>query len=157
MPHYWLMKSEPDCFSIQDLEAAPCKTSMWDGVRNYQARNFLRDQMQIGDGILFYHSNVKEPAIVGTARVTSRPYPDPTAFDPSSEHFDPKSSLRNPRWFVVNVQHVLTFPSPLTRDFLKTHPVLCTMDVLKKGSRLSVLPVTEAQWKAIEMLCCADG
>jgi len=147
--NYWLMKSEPDCFSIDDLKACPDSTDRWDGVRNYQARNFLRDQIKVGDGVLFYHSNCKEPAIVGLARVVREGYPDLTALDPREKHFDPKASNEKPIWFVVDVQYLCHLPYPLTRDDLRRHPVLSGMDVLRKGNRLSVQPVTREQWREV--------
>ncbi len=149
MANYWLMKSEPNCFSIQDLEACPDHTTMWDGVRNYQARNFLRDQICPGDGVLIYHSNIAEPAIVGSAKVVRGGYPDPTAFDPSQDHFDPRSNPDVPTWYVVDIQHQWTAASPLTRSTLKLHPVLSQMDLLKRGNRLSVQPVSSQCWKII--------
>jgi predicted RNA-binding protein with PUA-like domain len=153
---YWLMKSEPDCFSLADLAASPYGTSPWDGVRNYQARNLLRDELAAGDGVLFYHSSIAEPAIVGLARVVNPGYPDHTALDPRSDHFDPRSSDANPVWYMVDVQYVASLPQPLTRDQLRRHPVLANMEVLNKGNRLSVQPVTEAQWKAILQLAAID-
>lgn len=152
MKKYWLMKSEPDCFSIDSLAQAPDQTSCWDGVRNYQARNFMRDQMQPGDGILFYHSNCKPPAIVGTAEVVSAAYPDYTAFDPESEHPDPTSTPENPRWFMVDVQFREKFNQPLSLDSLKQHPQLESMVLLRKGNRLSVLPVSPEEWAFIMTL-----
>ncbi|MDT8441432.1 MAG: EVE domain-containing protein [Desulfuromonadales bacterium] len=152
-PGYWLMKSEPDCFSIDDLRARPDGTEPWDGVRNYQARNFLRDAIRVGDGVLFYHSNCPQPAIVGLARVVRAGYPDFTAFDPHEKHFDPKSHADRPIWYMVDVQYVCHLPQPLTRDDLRRHPVLCGMDVLRKGNRLSVQPVAAEQWHAV--LACA--
>ncbi|MDW7643525.1 MAG: EVE domain-containing protein [Desulfuromonadales bacterium] len=146
---YWLMKSEPECFSFADLENRPNGTEHWDGVRNYQARNFLRDEIQAGDGVLFYHSNIKEPAIVGLARVVHEGYPDHTALDPRSDHFDPRASEENPIWFMVDVQYVTPLPHPLTRSELQVHPVLRGMDVLKKGNRLSVQPVRPEEWQAV--------
>ena len=145
--NYWLMKSEPDCFSIDDLQKAGVEP--WDGVRNYQARNMLRDDIKAGDGVLFYHSNCKEPAIVGIAEVVREGYPDPTAFDPRAKHFDPKSDPDRPRWYMVDVQYVRHLEHPLSRDDLRAHPVLSAMGVLKKGNRLSVMPVTAEQWHAI--------
>ncbi|MEJ2470258.1 MAG: EVE domain-containing protein [Desulfuromonadales bacterium] len=147
--NYWLMKSEPDCFSIDDLKACPDGIDHWDGVRNYQARNFLRDAIKAGDGVLFYHSNCKEPAIVGLARVVREGYPDHTALDPREQHFDPKATDAKPIWSMVDVQYICHLPCPLTRDDLRRHPVLSTMDVLRKGNRLSVQPVTGEQWRAI--------
>ena len=147
--NYWLMKSEPDCFSLDDLQACPGGTDSWDGVRNYQARNLLRDAIQVGDGVLFYHSNCKEPAIVGLARVVRAGYPDPTALDPREKHFDPKATQDQPIWFMVDVQYVAHLPRPLSRDDLRRHPLLSGMDVLRKGNRLSVQPVTPAQWREV--------
>ncbi|HKL27391.1 MAG TPA: EVE domain-containing protein [Desulfuromonadales bacterium] len=145
--NYWLMKSEPDCFSFDDLQKAGVEP--WDGVRNYQARNMLRDEIQVGDGVLFYHSNCKEPAIVGIAEVVRNGYPDPTAFDPREKHFDPRSNPANPRWYQVDVKYVRHLKQALSRDDLRRHPVLSKMGVLKKGNRLSVMPVTAEQWQAI--------
>ena len=146
---YWLMKSEPDCFSLDTLKAMPHGIEHWDGVRNYQARNMLRDEMMPGDGVLFYHSNTAEPAIVGLAKVVRAGYPDHTAFDPNEQHFDPTSDPENPRWYMVDVQYLCHLPFPLTRDFLRAHPFLSGMGVLRKGNRLSVQPVTEAEWRMV--------
>ena len=147
--NYWLMKSEPESFSLDDLKNLPQGIEHWDGVRNYQARNLLRDDIKIGDGVLFYHSNTAEPAIVGLARVVKEGYPDHTAFDPTEKHFDPKSHPDNPRWYMVDVQYLCHLPFQLSRDFLREHPVLSAMGVLKKGNRLSVQPVTEVEWQAV--------
>jgi predicted RNA-binding protein with PUA-like domain len=144
---YWLMKSEPGCFSIDDLQHRPDGISPWDGVRNYQARNFLRDAVQVGDGVLFYHSNISEPAIVGVARVVRSGYPDHTAWDPESAHFDPRSSTAAPIWYMVDVQYLAHLPRPLSRDNLRHHPQLSNMEVLRRGSRLSIQPVTAGQWR----------
>jgi predicted RNA-binding protein with PUA-like domain len=152
MKKYWLMKSEPDCFSIDTLAHSPNQISCWDGVRNYQARNFMRDQMQPGDSVLFYHSNCKPPAIVGIAEVVSQAYPDYTAFDPESEHPDPTSSPENPRWFMVDIQFREKLKQPLTLDALKQYPALENMVLLKKGNRLSVLPVSPEEWAFIMTL-----
>jgi len=149
MPHYWLMKSEPDCFSIDDLQQRPRETEPWDGVRNYQARNFLRDEIKAGDGVLFYHSNCPEPAIVGLAKVVRGGYPDHTALDPGEKHFDPKASTENPIWYMVDVKYLCHLPTPLTRDDLRRHPLLCKMGVLRRGDRLSVQPVAADEWSAI--------
>ena len=145
--HYWLMKSEPDCFSIDDLKAVG--TEPWDGVRNYQARNMLRDQIKVGDGVLFYHSNCKEPAIVGIAEVVREGYPDHTALDPREKHFDPKSTDEKPIWYMVDVKYIRHLEKPLTRDDLRRHPILSGIGVLKKGNRLSVMAVTAEQWQLI--------
>ncbi len=143
---YWLMKSEPSCFSLDDLKNLPQGTDHWDGVRNYQARNLLRDEIKVGDGVLFYHSNCPEPAIVGLAQVVREGYPDHTALDPREKHFDPRASDDRPIWYVVDIQYLCHLPHPLNRDDLRQHPFLSEMGVLRKGNRLSVQPVTEAQW-----------
>ena len=146
---YWLMKSEPGCFSFAELQGRPGQTEHWDGVRNFQARNLLRDELQVGDGVLFYHSNTAQPAIVGLARVVRAGYPDFTACDPRSDHFDPRASAANPIWYMVDVQGLAALPQPLTRDDLRRHPLLCRMDVLRKGNRLSVQAVREEEWRAV--------
>lgn len=147
--NYWLMKSEPSCFSLDDLKACPEGIDPWDGVRNYQARNLLRDRVKAGDGVLFYHSNCPEPRIVGLARVVRDGYPDHTALDPRGRHFDPRATDERPIWYMVDVQYLARLPYPLSRDDLRRHPVLSTMDVLRKGNRLSVQPVTREQWQAV--------
>lgn len=149
---YWLMKTEPGCFSIDDLAAAPGQTSPWDGVRNYQARNFMRDGMSVGDQILFYHS-VTNPSVVGIARVASESYPDHTAWDPKDRHFDPKSTRERPLWFMVDVQFVEKFAHPVPLASLRGVRGLEKMELLKKGSRLSVMPVTEEEF----MIVCRLG
>jgi predicted RNA-binding protein with PUA-like domain len=149
MRKYWLMKSEPSCFSLNDLKQMPKMTEHWDGVRNYQARNLLRDEIKIGDGVLFYHSNCPEPAIVGLARVVREGYPDHTALDPREKHFDPRSSDDKPIWYMVDVQYVCHLSQPITRDDLRQHPLLSGMGVLRKGNRLSVQPVRAEEWQAI--------
>jgi predicted RNA-binding protein with PUA-like domain len=146
---YWLFKSEPDCFSFADLSALPDQTTGWDGVRNYQARNMLRDQMRIGDGVLFYHSSADPPAIAGIAEIVKEGHPDPSAFDPHSDHPDPKSDPANPTWFQVSIRAVRPIDPPLGLPFLRTSPELSEMVLLKKGSRLSIQPVSEAEWKAV--------
>ncbi len=143
---YWLMKSEPDEVSINDL--ARLGQVPWFGVRNYQARNFMRDAMQVGDGVLFYHSSCATPGIAGLARVASLPYPDATQFDPASPYFDAKSTPDRPRWVNVDVAHVATTPLiPLAT--LRQSPALAGMGILQKGSRLSITPVTAAEWQFI--------
>jgi predicted RNA-binding protein with PUA-like domain len=145
---YWLMKSEPSDVSIDDLAKLPDQTVAWYGVRNYQARNFMRDQMQIGDGVLFYHSNCKEPGIAGIARVSSTAYPDATQFERSSKYFDPKATPEQPRWFNVDVQLVKkTALIPL--DELRKHPELARMRTLQRGNRLSITPLDPSEWKFI--------
>jgi predicted RNA-binding protein with PUA-like domain len=146
---FWLMKSEPDSFSFEDLAHRPDGLECWDGVRNFKARNYLRDEIQAGDGVLFYHSNIAHPAIVGIARVVRSGYPDHTALDPHSEHFDPKASENRPIWYMVDVQYIAALPHPLTRDDLRRHPVLAGMGVLRKGNRLSVQPVSADEWRTI--------
>ncbi|MBX3326272.1 MAG: EVE domain-containing protein [Nitrospira sp.] len=146
--NYWLMKSEPSTFSIDDLARSPGQTTYWDGVRNYQARNFMRD-MAVGDQVLFYHSNAEPPAIVGIAKVVRTAYPDSTQFDKKDKHYDPASKLSEPRWNMVDIKYVRTFPKPLTLDELRRDPALKEMILLKKGSRLSVQPVTSSEWKHI--------
>ena len=150
-PKYWLLKSEPDCFSIHDLAAAPARTTYWDGVRNYQARNFMRDAMRVGDGVLFYHSSCAEPGIVGIARVASTSYPDPTQFDRKSPYFDPASKPESPRWLLVDVQVVRK-----TRNFtlpeLRATPGLEDLIVLRKGNRLSIMPVEARHWRLIQKM-----
>ena len=140
---HWLIKSEPTCFSIDDLKRSPKATASWDGVRNYQARNLLRDEIKSGDGVLFYQSSIKEPAIVGLAKVVSEGYPDTTALDPNAEHFDPNARPDHPIWYVVDIQFLLGIDPPITREDLRYHPDLMDMDVLKRGNRLSIQPVTQ--------------
>lgn len=146
---YWLMKSEPDEFSIQDLYRSPGQRACWDGVRNYQARNMLRDQMRLGDEVLFYHSSCTPPGVAGIARVVREGYPDDTAWNPDSPYFDPKSSPDNPRWYRVDVEWVRTFPRLITLDQLRAQPALADMLLLRKGNRLSVMPVSELEWRVI--------
>jgi predicted RNA-binding protein with PUA-like domain len=146
---YWLLKSEPDCFSIQDLAQSPKQTTFWSGVRNYQARNFLRDEIKVGDGVLFYHSGADATAIVGTAKVVREGYPDHTAMDPRADHFDPKQSAENPIWQMVDIRLVEVFAQPLTLELLRQQPLLAGMELLKRGSRLSVQPVTADEWKHV--------
>lgn len=146
---YWLMKSEPTTFSIQDLEKAPKKTTHWEGVRNYQARNFLRDQIKTGDEVFFYHSSTDVPAIVGTAEVVKNGYPDPSQFESKSKYFDETSDPKNPRWYVVDIKHQKTFSQPISIQMLRELPALSKMKLLQKGMRLSVQPVTAAEWKTI--------
>lgn len=142
---YWLMKSEPDEASIDHALAARDRTLPWTGVRNYQARNFMRDQMQVGDGVLFYHSSCAEPGIAGIAEVASGCYPDPTQFDPKSPYFDPKSERESPRWLLVDVR-ALKKTRLISLPELRSHPELEDMVVLKRGNRLSITPVTKSEW-----------
>ena len=150
--NYWLVKTEPDVFSIQDLARAPGKTTCWDGVRNYQARNLLRDQMKLGDRVLIYHSSTEPTAVVGTARVVKDGYPDHTAWDKKSPHYDPDSTKENPRWYMVDIQLEQIFARPLTLAELKKIPALKQMELLRKGSRLSVQPVRKEEFDAIAKL-----
>lgn len=147
--NYWLIKSEPNAFSIDDLYNCDDRISCWDGVRNYQARNMMRDQMKVGDHLFFYHSNCKPPGIVGIAKVVSKPYADHTAFDPDDHHFDPKSDPDKPRWMMVDVQFVRKFKHKISLDALKAVPQLENMVVLRRGNRLSITPVTKQEWEAI--------
>ncbi len=149
---YWLMKTEPESFSITDLAKAPRQTTFWDGVRNYQARNLLRDEMQVGDGVLFYHSNADPPAVVGTAEVVRTGYPDPTQFDPGSHHHDPGARPDQPRWYMIDVKLGSIFARAVGLPELREHPGLSEMVLLRKGSRLSVQPVTAKEWSVIVKL-----
>lgn len=146
---YWLFKSEPNCYSFADLMAAPDRTTGWDGVRNFQARNFLRDRVRLGDGVLFYHSNADPPAIVGIAEVVREGHPDPTAFDPNAPHYDPKDDPARPTWFQVSIRAVRPIDPPIGLPRLRTIKALGGMELLRRGSRLSVQPVSAAEWGAI--------
>ena len=146
---YWLMKSEPDVYSIHDLAAEPEQTDHWDGIRNYQVRNFFRDDMKVGDRAFFYHSRCDVPGIVGTMRIVQEAYPDHTAFDETEKYFDPKSDPDNPRWLMVDVQLESIFPEIVSLAELRTHEPLSEMRVLQKGNRLSVTPVSREQWDYI--------
>ncbi len=147
--NYWLMKSEPNAFGIDDLAQMPDQTEHWDGVRNYQARNMMRDDMQVGDLVLFYHSNCKPPGVVGMMEVVREGYPDFTAFDPQSKYFDEKSDPQKPRWFMVDIKLVRKFKRLLSLDELKLHPELEGMKLLQRGNRLSITPVSEEHWEFI--------
>lgn len=149
---YWLMKSEPEVFGIEHLRARPNQTEPWDGVRNYQARNMLRDQMRLGDQAFFYHSNCAQPGIVGLMDVVSAGYPDPTAFDPTHRYFDPKSDPANPRWYLVDVRYIRHLRRTIGLAELKAAPLAAALGdfaLLRKGNRLSIMPVTDAQWRLI--------
>jgi predicted RNA-binding protein with PUA-like domain len=152
--HYWLVKSEPQAFSFDDLLASPRRTTGWDGVRNYQARNFMRDDMKKGDGVFFYHSSTEPAAIVGIAEVAREGYPDHTAFDPADPHFDPKSRADAPTWIMVDIRARERLPELLTLTRLRGITGLEKMMLLQKGSRLSVQPVTPREW---EIVCRAAG
>ena len=146
---YWLFKSEPDVYSFDNLMADKKRRTHWEGVRNYQARNLLRDEIKKDDGVLFYHSNAKPMAIAGVAKVVREGYPDHTAFEEGTKYHDPKSDPEDPTWFMVDIEAVAPFPEPLTRDQLKEQESLVDMMLLQRGSRLSVQPVTAAEWRAI--------
>ena len=146
---YWLMKSEPDEFSFQDLYKRPKRREHWDGVRNYQARNFMRDDMTVGDEVFFYHSNCDEPGIVGIAKVVKDAYPDHTAFDPDDKHFDPKSDPDNPRWLMVDIQYVRKLKRTITLKELKADERLDGFALTRRGNRLSVMPVEAEHWDLI--------
>jgi predicted RNA-binding protein with PUA-like domain len=147
--NYWLMKSEPEAFSIDALQQMPQQTEHWDGVRNYQARNMMRDDMKIGDLAFFYHSNCAEPGIVGIMEVVKEGYPDFTAFDPSSKYFDAKSDGDKPRWFMVDIRYVRHFKRVIPLKELKEYPQLEGMQILRKGNRLSITPVSKEHWDFI--------
>lgn len=148
--NHWLMKSEPSTFGIDDLKALPERTDHWDGVRNYQARNMMRDQMKVGDPIFFYHSNCKEPGIVGIMEVVREGYPDFTAWDPSQHYFDPKSDPENPRWYMVDVRFVRDLARPISlRELKENAEVLDGFPLIRKGNRLSIMPVAQAHWDFI--------
>jgi len=148
---YWLFKSEPDTFSIDDLAAMPRRTTHWDGVRNYQARNMMRDEMKRGDLGFFYHSSCAEPGIAGTVKVVREGYPDHTAFDSASKYFDADSDPAEPRWYMVDVQLVRRFAQPVTLEALRRHAAgkLKDMLILRRGNRLSITPVSATEWKFI--------
>ena len=149
---HWLFKSEPSCFSIDDLSRRPKQTAPWDGVRNYQVRNMLRDEVKPGDLVFFYHSSCTPPGIAGIATVVKASYPDSTSWDLNSDHFDPQSTPENPRWYMVDVRLVKKFPHFVTLDEIKHHHKLKEMLILRKGNRLSITPVTIDEWRVIEKL-----
>jgi predicted RNA-binding protein with PUA-like domain len=151
----WLMKSEPDVFSIDDLAAAPGQTTSWDGVRNYQARNFMKS-MEIGDQVFFYHSNADPSCIAGIAEVVRKAYPDHTALDPHDHHFDPKATAEKPIWEMVDLRFVRKFARPLALEDLRPVAGLEKMELLRRGSRLSVQPVTPAEWKIITRIAARE-
>ena len=148
---YWLFKAEPDVYGIDHLAAAPNKTARWDGIRNYQARNFLRDQIRLNDEVFIYHSSCKNVGIAGIAKVVKTAYPDPTQFDPRSNYYDPKSSPDNARWVSVDIQLIEIFPQLISLHEIKAQPALENM-VLIKQSRLSTQPVTSEEWKYIKTM-----
>lgn len=146
---YWLFKTEPDTFGINDLAKAKKQTAIWDGVRNYQARNFLRDGTKPGDSIFIYHSSCAQPGAAGIAEIASIPYPDPTQFNPESPYYDPKATQENPRWTSVDVKLKEIFDAVVPLSDMRLNPKLDDFVLLKRASRLSIMPVTPAQWKAI--------
>jgi len=146
---YWLMKSEPDVYPFEALFEEPTGQTPWDSIRNYQARNFMRDTMKVGDGVLFYHSNAKPPGVAGLARIASKPYPDATQFDPDHPYFDAKSDPEDPRWIHVDVEAWDHLPRFVTLQELKDNPKLADMLVVQRGQRLSVQPVTAAEWREV--------
>ena len=149
---YWLMKSEPDVYSIDHLAAEPNQTDYWDGIRNYQVRNFFRDEFSVGHLAFFYHSRCKVPGIVGTIQVVREAYPDPTAFDPTEKYYDPKSDPDNPRWLMVDVKLIQKFPRIVSLSELRAESALSQMRVLQRGNRLSVTPVAKMEWDFIHDL-----
>lgn len=161
--HFWLLKTEPACFSYDDLVKSPGRTTAWTGVRNFQARNFLRDAMKLGDGVLFYHSSINPAGIVGTAAVVREAYPDPTAWERSDEHFDPRSTPESPVWYAVDVRACARFRDFVALPDLRHVRALGKMELLRRGSRLSVQPVTRREWDAMlamgkgEPVAVADG
>ena len=146
---YWLMKSEPTAYSFNDLLQESAQTAEWDGVRNYQARNILRDQMKLDDGVLFYHSGIQPPAVIGEARVVREGYPVFTAWDPGSDHPDPKSTVENPVWYMVDIKADQYFDKPVTLQAMRNNPALKDMVLLRKRMRLSIQPVTQEQFETI--------
>lgn len=154
MSAFWLLKSEPSAFSLEDLQRRPRRTEPWDGVRNYQARNFMRDRMRIGDLAFFYHSNCEVPAIVGIVSIASRSYPDPTQFDPQALHYDARSMPDEPRWYLVDVRYERHLRRPISLAELKTHAdtALHGFQLLARGNRLSVMPVRAEYWRYILQL-----
>lgn len=147
--NYWLMKSEPDVFSIHDLKSSPQSTSGWDGVRNYQARNFMKDSMQPGDKVLFYHSSCAEPGVAGLAKVSSEAIPDPSSWDPQSPYYDPKSTKENPRWWMVKITWQATFKQVVPLKWIREQKALESMLLIRKGQRLSIQPVTAEEYQYI--------
>jgi predicted RNA-binding protein with PUA-like domain len=147
--NYWLMKSEPSAFSIDDLKSMRNQTEHWDGVRNYQARNMMRDQMKVGDRAFFYHSNCKVPGIVGLMEVVREGYPDHTAFEPDSKYFDEKSDPNNPRWYMVNIKYLRQTRRVISLAELKAHAALENMPLVRRGNRLSIMPVSKNEWDFI--------
>jgi predicted RNA-binding protein with PUA-like domain len=149
---YWIMKSEPETYGIEDLAREKNQTGCWEGVRNYQARNMMRDDMKVGDKVFFYHSSCKHPGIVATATVVKEAYPDFTSWDPTSKYFDPKSTKENPRWFMVDIKLDENFAQPITLQVLKEHKFLSELLILRAGNRLSITPISKQEWESIMKL-----
>jgi predicted RNA-binding protein with PUA-like domain len=149
MSKFWLIKSEPSEFSIDDLAKSQNQTTYWDGVRNYQARNFMRDEMKIGDKVLFYHSNAEPNAVVGVCEVVREAYPDHTQFDPKHEHYDPKTDKKNPTWFMVDIKLEKKFKKHVTLEEIKVNSKLAKMRLVQRGNRLSVMPITKGEYEEI--------
>lgn len=147
--NYWLLKSEPDTFSIDDLAKKPKQTDSWEGVRNFQARNMLRDDIKVDDHAFFYHSSCAQPAIVGIVKIVRAAYPDPTQFEARSKYRDKKSTVENPIWYTIDVQLLKKFKQPITLEQIKKNPLLATMQLVKRGNRLSVMPVSVLEWQTI--------
>ena len=154
---YWLFKSEPTAYSFADLQAEEDQTAEWDGVRNYQVRNYMRDDMKVGDGVLFYHSSAKPLAVVGTARIVREAYADSTAVDPAEKHYDAKSSPDNPIWLMVDIKAEQEFKRPVTLDEIKQNPRLQNMLVIRRGMRLSIQPVTQEEWEELVSMDSGDS
>jgi predicted RNA-binding protein with PUA-like domain len=149
---YWLFKTEEEVFSVDDLAHAPGQTTRWDGVRNYQARNLLRDDVKAGDGVLLYHSQARPSTVAGFAEVVSAGFPDPTQFEPQSDRYDPNADRENPRWFAVEIRLVRRLNNPIPLDVLRSTPGLENLQLLRRGNRLSIQPVTAQEWKLIAKL-----
>lgn len=147
--NYWLFKTEPESFSIQDLKKSNNQTTFWDGVRNYRARNILRDEIKKGDGVLYYHSSTEPLAIMGYCEVVKEGYPDHTQFDPKNDHFDPKAKKESPTWFMVDIKLMKEFKTPVTLDQIRANPKLKNITLIQRGNRLSVMPVTKSEFEEI--------
>ena len=154
---YWLLKSEPDVFSFEHLWKAKGRRTCWDGVRNYTARNFMRDDMKVGDGVLYYHSNTDPPGVAGVAQVVKEGYPDHTQFDPQDKHFDPKADPENPRWMMVDIKAVKKAATYVPLADLKANAKLADMALVQRGQRLSVQPVTAAEWREVLRMAGLKG
>ncbi len=150
--NYWLMKSEPDVFSIQDLKSRKNSVEHWDGVRNYQARNYMRDDMKTGDEVIFYHSNTTPPHAAGVVKIDKEAYPDPTCWDKKSKYYDPKSTKEKPRWVMVDVKYVQEFKKIVSLEDMKNNPNLAEMKLVQKGNRLSIIPISKSEFEEIKKM-----